>query len=130
MDLWSTLLPLLLGSAVVPVQATITIVLLETRAGVRNASAWIAGMLAVKLTQGLLFGFVFTAVDHDTESNNVVVSAMILLVGIAFLVLAFRALVRPKTDDTGSLRFASLETWGPGKSLLLGAGAMAACKRP
>ena len=57
-DLWTTLLPLVIGSAVVPTQMVVTAVLL--RSSRAQAAAWIAGMAALRVLQGALFGFVFS----------------------------------------------------------------------
>ncbi len=57
MGLWGTVLPLIVASAVVPVQITLTVLLL--RASVKTGAAWVARMTATRLAQGVLFGFVF-----------------------------------------------------------------------
>ena len=45
-ELWSTLIPLGIGSAVVPIQIVVTILLLQAPDGARTAAAWVAGMTA------------------------------------------------------------------------------------
>ena len=51
-DLWTTLLPLVIGSAVVPTQIVVTGVLLRSSRG--KAVAWIAGMAGLRVLQGVL----------------------------------------------------------------------------
>ncbi len=58
-DLWGTLLPLIVASALVPVQITLTVLLLRSSVG--TAAAWVGGMTATRLAQGVFFGIVFAA---------------------------------------------------------------------
>ena len=56
-DLWGTLVPLIIGSALVPVQIVITAMLLRSKAGRITAVGLVAGMTVVRLVQGVVFGF-------------------------------------------------------------------------
>ena len=53
---WLALLPLILISALMPIEMAITITLLGSPGRVRPASSAVAGMIAVRLLQGLIFG--------------------------------------------------------------------------
>ncbi|HYN03531.1 MAG TPA: GAP family protein [Vicinamibacteria bacterium] len=88
-DLWTTLLPLVVGSAVVPVQIIITVMLL--RSSLRTAAAWVAGTAAVRLIQGLLFGFVFAEIRADSTASDgpgVVASGLFLVLAVLFYATA------------------------------------------
>ena len=57
-ELWGSLVPLIIGSALVPIQIVITTMLLRSNAGKVTAVAWLAGMTMVRLGQGLVFGLI------------------------------------------------------------------------
>ena len=99
-DLWGTLLPLIVASAVVPVQITLTVLLL--RASVGTAAAWVGGMTATRLAQGVLFGIVFAeagAVSGSQDGPGIVVSVVLLVVALLFLTKAAKALLGGGGDD-------------------------------
>ena len=90
-DLWTTLVPLVIGSAIVPVQILITVLLV--RNSLRTASAWVAGMAAVRLAQGVLFGFVFyqvVATSGSAAGPGIVGSSLLLVLSVLFYVTALR----------------------------------------
>jgi len=129
MNLWGTLLPLIVASAVVPVQITLTILLL--RSSVRTAAAWVAGMTATRLAQGVLFGFVFAgagALSGTEDGPGLVVSGALLVVAILFLTKAVKELVGGKDvdEDAPPPKWMKLtESVTTGKAFLLGAGYVA-----
>jgi len=99
-DLWSTLLPLIVASALVPVQITLTVLLLRSSVG--TAAAWVGGMTATRLVQGVLFGVVFAgggAVTGSQEGPGPVVSVVLLVVALLFLTKAARLLLGGGADD-------------------------------
>jgi hypothetical protein len=59
--LWAALLPLIVGSTLVPVQLLVTILLISR--SLLAALAWVAGTATVRLAQGVLFGIVLGADD-------------------------------------------------------------------
>lgn len=99
-DLWSTLLPLIVASALVPVQITLTVLLL--RASVGTAAAWVGGMTATRLAQGVLFGIVFAGAGAATGTQDgpgPVVSMVLLVVALLFLTKAANLLLDGGDDD-------------------------------
>jgi hypothetical protein len=123
-DLWGTLLPLIVASAVVPVQITLTVLLL--RASVGTAAAWVGGMTATRLAQGLLLGIVFAeagAVSGSQDGPGTVVSVVLLVVALLFLTKAAQALLGGGGDDDAPpprwMRLADSVT--AGKAFLFGA---------
>jgi hypothetical protein len=50
--------PLMIGSALVLIQIIVTFLLLRSPSGKFTAVAWVAGMTATRLAQGLVFGLV------------------------------------------------------------------------
>ena len=101
MDLWGTLLPLALASAVVPVQITLTVLLL--RSSVATGAAWVGGMTATRLAQGVLFGVVFAgagaAAPEGQSGPGPVVSGVLLVVAVLFLTKAVKELLGGGGED-------------------------------
>ncbi len=100
-DLWSTLVPLIVASALVPVQLVATIVLLRSSFG--TAAAWVAGMATFRIAQGILFGLIFTAsAAAGGEASNgpgPVVSTLLLVLAVLFYVTAVRTVLAEDDPD-------------------------------
>jgi hypothetical protein len=87
-----SLLPLIVGAAVVPIWIIMVLFLLRSGGGLLKAAAFAAGAILVRLAQGILFGYVFgksAEVSGDTGSNAIV-STLLLVVGILMLITAFK----------------------------------------
>ena len=129
-DLVTTLIPLAVGSAVVPIQIIITILLLRSPGGRITAVAWVAGMTAIRLLQGLVFGLLLggrraSAVGEDGGSS-VLVSVVLLVLAILFYVVAAKQLLKYPDDDAPPPKWmAMLDGVAPGKAFLLGVGLVA-----
>jgi hypothetical protein len=131
MGLWSTLLPLVVASALVPVQITLSVLLLRSSIG--TAAAWVGGMTATRLAQGVLFGFVFAeaGAPEGQSGPGPVVSGILLVVALLFLVKAVKELIGGGAgdgidEDAPPPRWMRLtESVTPGKAFLLGAGYIA-----
>jgi hypothetical protein len=96
-SVWSELLPLALASMVVPVQWTLTILIV--RASPLRALAFVAGNVTVRLLQGLLF-FVLVPTPADAGAEqSVVVSWLLMLVGTLLLVKAARSMAKGPPDE-------------------------------
>ena len=90
-DLWTTLLPLVIASAVGPAPTVVTGVLLRSSLG--KAAAWVGGMAAVRVLQGLLFGVVFSeARSHATPASGprIVTGGLLLALAALFYATALR----------------------------------------
>lgn len=128
-DLLVTLTPLAIGSAVVPVQIIITILLLRGPAGRVVALAWVAGMTAVRLLQGVVFGLVLGARRTTTggdDGSSVIVSVVLLVLAVLFYVLAVKQLMKHPDEDAPPPKWmALLDSVTPAKGFALGAGLLA-----
>ena len=127
-DLWSTLLPLIVASALVPVQITLTVLLLRSSVG--TAAAWVGGMTATRLAQGVLFGIVFAgagALSGSQDGPGPVVSVVLLVVALLFLTKAAKLLLGGDDDeDAQPPKWMKLtESVTAGKAFLFGAGYVA-----
>jgi hypothetical protein len=127
--LWSSLLPLIVGSALVPIQYVITTLLLRSRAGKVTAVAWVAGMTTVRLAQGLVFGLIIgssTSSSATSDGPGSAVSLLLLAVAILFYVAAVKQILgHPDEDAPPPKWMAKVEEATPGKAFLLGAGVLA-----
>ena len=78
-ELSANLTPLILASAVLPLQTILTLWLVSRSKA--SALAWVAGLTTVRLLQGILFGFVFTVgARHSGQAEPQFVLGGILLV--------------------------------------------------
>jgi hypothetical protein len=125
-DLWTTLVPLIVASAIVPIQIVITILLLRSDAGRITAVAWVAGMTLARLAQGVVFGLVLSSAEETSGTRDgpgAVVSTILLVAGVLFLVAAFRQAFHDEDPDAPPPRWLALtESITPFRAFLLGAG--------
>ncbi len=128
-SVWSGLIPLILGSALEPIEIAITIMLLSTPARLRAAGAWIAGHVTTRLLQGLVFGTIlhWGARSADpSHSRHWVVSTVLLVVALVFLVTAARALFGNDDPNAPPPKWITMLTSAtPTKAFLIGGGVMA-----
>ena len=125
-ELWASLIPLIIGSALVPMQIVITTMLLRARTGRMTAVAWLAGMTVVRLGQGLVFGLILGG-SKDAASgasgSSTALSLLLLVVAILFYVTALKSLLNHPDEDAPPPKWmAMVESITPGKALGLGAG--------
>ena len=88
----ASLLPLIIGAAVVPVWIIMVLFLLRSEGGLLKAAAFAAGGIAVRLMQGILFGYIFrsSAESSGEAGANLIVSTLLLVIGILMLITAFK----------------------------------------
>jgi len=88
-SLLASLLPYIIGSALVPIQNIINILLLKSpRQGLLKATAYIGGMTALRLLQGLVFGLIFA--NEEGGGKSPVVLTLQLVLGILLLITAYK----------------------------------------
>jgi hypothetical protein len=99
LDLWSNLAPLILASAVLPLQTIVTLLLL--RSSIASAYAWVAGMTMVRLLQGVLFGVVLTASEEHAgpKSPHYVLGTLLLVLALLLYVKALRTAMGADDED-------------------------------
>jgi hypothetical protein len=128
-ELLLTLTPLIVGSALVPIQIIITILLLRAPAGRITAVAWVAGMTAVRLLQGIVFGLILAGrggASSSESGSGVFVSVVLLVLAILFYVVAAKQLLKHPDEDAPPPRWmAMLDGVTPRKAFLLGMGLLA-----
>lgn len=93
-SLFVSLLPLIIGSAVVPLQIVLFILLLKNpNRGLLKAAAFFAGMTTTRLLQGIFFGPILAGSGESagqTGGKSPVVATLLLVLGVLLLVAAYR----------------------------------------
>lgn len=101
--MWASLIPLIIGSAILPMQIIVTIVLRRSRAGLRSAAAFVAGMTLLRLVQGFVLAVVIgSAQAEETQlhtGSEPVVSTVLLMAGILLLVTGLRQWLTGEDPD-------------------------------
>ncbi len=124
--MWTSLVPLILGCALEPIEVVITIMLLGTPSRVRAAGAWVAGHVSIRLLQGLIFGTILHWGARSTDSNRPhhwIVSTVLLVVALLFLVTAARELFSDDDPNAPPPKWMTmLMSATPAKAFFIGAG--------
>ena len=127
-EVWSGLVPLILGSAVEPIEIAITIMLLATPARLRAAGAWVAGHVLTRLLQGLVFGTSLhwgARMSHQTSGRHWITATILLIVALIFLVTAARELLSGDDPDKPPPKWMTMLTSAtPTKAFFIGVGVM------
>ena len=122
-DLWTSLLPLAIASAIVPVQLVITVLLLRASHGRVVAAAWVAGMLTVRVAQGIVLGWMVAPVAGASgeDGGSTAASLLLLVVAILFLVMAAKKAFGAPDEDAPPPRWkSSLESATTARAYLMG----------
>lgn len=86
---FTSLLPYIIGSALVPIQNIINILLLKNpRQGLSMSTAYVGGMTVLRLLQGLIFGLIF--INEDSGGKSTIVLTLQIVLGILLLVTAYK----------------------------------------
>jgi hypothetical protein len=124
-ELWSTLIPLIIGSALVPVHLIATILVLRSSADRLPAVAWVAGMTTVRLVQGAIFLILLDRAyaDASDEDALAITSALLLVIAVILLVNAVRKILDQPDEEAPSPQWmAMFNGTSPGRAFMLGAG--------
>ncbi|SPM41952.1 hypothetical protein MNAB215_4169 [Mycobacterium numidiamassiliense] len=126
--MWSSLVPLILGCALEPIEMVITIMLLGTPSHLRAASAWVAGHVGTRLLQGLIFGTILHWGARSADPNHGrhwIVSTVLLVVALLFLVTAMRELFSGDDPNAPPPKWMTMLTSAtPTKAFFIGTGVM------
>ena len=126
-ELWTTLIPLAVATAVLPIQIAITILMLRSAGGRSKAGALIAGMTLVRFLQYAVFGAILAPAMDDAETGtSPVEGAFLLVVAVLLLVSAARKLANQPDEDAPPPRWMTMvDGITVGRALLMGAGLVA-----
>ena len=127
-SIFVSLLPLIIGSALVPIQIIIDILLLKSpRQGLLKASAYVGGMTTLRLLQGLIFGLILTnsaaATAEESAGKSPIVSTLLLLLGILLLITAYKQWRKDDDPDAPPPKWlAIIDSLSPLKAFGIGFG--------
>jgi hypothetical protein len=126
-ELWTTLIPLAVVTAVLPIQLAITILMLRSAGGRTKAGALIAGMTLVRLLQYAVFGAIpVPAMDGAETGTSPVEGAFLLVVAVLLLVSAARKLASQPDEDAPPPRWMTMvDAITAGRAFLMGVGLVA-----
>ena len=125
LDLWSSLAPLIVVSALLPLQTLVTLGL--ARSSAKAALAWVAGMSAVRLLQGIVFGVVLAGSEarSTADSPDVVLGTVLLVLAILLYVKALRMVLGAEEEDAPPPRWLTkVGSMSPLTAFCAGAGFM------
>lgn len=122
-----SLLPYIIGSAVVPLQIIISLLLLKSsNQGLLKAAAYVAGMTITRLLQGLIFSLLLSGSAAFAEENggkNPVISTLLLVLGILLLIAAYKKWRgESDPDDPPPKWLTMIDNSTPSKALGIGLG--------
>jgi len=117
------LTPFIIGSAVVPVQIMMIILLLNSpKQGLAKAISLVAGMTAVRLLQGVIFGLILSPSSGETSGKSPVVSTLLMVLGILLLITAYKQWRNEDDPDGPPPKWlVMLDTLTPLKAIGMGA---------
>ena len=96
------LLPLIVGATAVPLYPIVVLLfLLQDTGGLAKALSFVAGGIAMRLLQGLVFGLVLGAAvgASSEEGQRLGVFILLLIVGILLLITAFKKWQKEEDTD-------------------------------
>jgi hypothetical protein len=123
-----SLIPLIIGSAVVPIQIIIDILLLKSpKQSLLKASAYVGGMTTLRLLQGLIFGLILTggasATSEESSGKGPIISTLLLVLSIFFLITAYKQWRKDDDPDAPPPKWlAMVDSLTPLKAFGLGFG--------
>jgi len=122
-----SLLPFIIGSAVVPLQIIINLLLLKSpQQGLLKAIAYVTGMTITRLFQGLIFGWILSGsstLAEDSNGKNPIIATLLLVLGILLLITAYKKWQgEHDPDDSPPKLLTMLDSLTPVKALGIGIG--------
>ena len=90
-----------IATAILPFAVIIVLFLLRGEGGLPKAVAFVAGSIAVRIVQGIVFGYIFvsSADSHGESSSDLVTSTLLLVLGILLLIAAFKKWRKEEDPD-------------------------------
>ncbi len=99
-DIFVSLIPYILGSAIVPVPIIFIILLLKTPGrGLLKATAFFLGISTMRILQGVLFGLVLDRPSAEAGEKGAVASTLMVVLGILLLIAAFKKIRKEEDPD-------------------------------
>lgn len=118
------LIPIVIGTAVVPVWVILVVLLLRGDNGLTKALAFVGGGIAVRLAQGVVFGLIFGGTAESSggdEQSGAIASTLMLVVGLLMWVTAIKTFIKEDDPDTPPKWMTVISAVTPPKALGFGA---------
>lgn len=124
------ILPIIIGTAVVPVLLMMVLLLLAAESGRAKAALFVLGAFVMRFIQGLLFGFFLrpdpNAPPPAADGPGLILSTLLLVLGTLMLVSALKSLLTEADPDAPPPKWmAMLDGLTPGRAFLMGLGVTA-----
>lgn len=121
-----SLMPFIIGSAVVPLQIILIILLLKNpHQGLIKALAFVLGMTIVRVLQGVVFGLILggsEAAAGEAGGKSPIVSTLMLVLGLLLLISAYKKWNKEvDPDDPPPAWLSSFDHISAPKALMFGA---------
>ncbi len=120
----ASLLPYIIGSALVPLQIIVLILLLTgERQGPLKAILFVLGMTMARLAQGVAFGFLLTGGAADAPGAGRFKAALLIVLGIFLLITAYKKWAKEPDPDAPPPKWLTmLDSVTPLRAFLFGVG--------
>ncbi|OQY99918.1 MAG: hypothetical protein B6D41_00495 [Chloroflexi bacterium UTCFX4] len=95
------LIPLMVVAALEPFAIIVFLMLMRSASRVLNGASFVGGMIVVRLTQGILFGILFSAsAEAQTEDGSKsIVHILLVVIGIILLISAYKKWQKEEDPD-------------------------------
>lgn len=95
------LLPLMIGAAAVPVPIIVVLLLLSNQGGLLKGAAFVGGAIVLRLTQGIVFGYIFGSdpAARTEAGSKLIVSSLLVVIGVLMLITAYKKWAREDDPD-------------------------------
>jgi hypothetical protein len=100
-DILIELIPLAIATALAPLMVILVLTFLRGEGGLAKASAFLCGVVAVRLAQGLVFGLLLGQPDDAEEvtAARTVTSTLLLVLGVLMVIAAVRGILKEEDPD-------------------------------
>jgi hypothetical protein len=122
------LVPLIIGTGLAPVMVILVLTLLRGERGLLRASAFLSGVVAVRLAQGVVFGMLLGSPDDSGEeiAARTITSTLLLVLGLLMMITAIRKYRKEEDPDEPPPKWmTTVASASPLKALGMGALAIA-----
>lgn len=122
----ASLLPYIIGSALVPIQNIVNILLLKSpQQGLLKSTAYVAGMTTLRLLQGLIFGLIIFDQESGGGKSPVAMTFQLML-GVLLLITAYKKWRNEEDPDAPPPKWlTTIDSVSPFKAFWFGFGMVA-----
>jgi hypothetical protein len=95
------IIPLTIATAITPLMVILILTMLRGERGLSKAGAFLAGVVAVRLAQGVVFGLLLGSPDDAAEESaaRTITSTLLLVLGLLMVITALRVFFNEEDPD-------------------------------